>query len=100
MPDNREVTVTITRDPRNRVKCVVDPPHFVANPGDTITFKRLNIPEVLIHFRNGSPFQQSDVQSGSHPVTAKGPKTFEYDVRWVDEGEKGDGNGSGEVGGG
>jgi hypothetical protein len=93
-----EVIVTISRTPGDRTKCVMDPNPFRARQNDTVTFKRADIPEVLIRFRNGSPFGTSDVQSGSHKAVTSG--TFEYDVSWVDPEGKGSGNGSGEVKGG
>lgn len=92
-----EVIVTISRDPRDPTKCIISPDPFRASHNDTITFRRVGIPEVVIHFKNGSPFGKNDFPSGSHKAITKG--RFDYEVNWVDAGVKSSGGGQGEVGG-
>ena len=94
---NQPVTVRIQRSP-NRLKCLVVPQIFGAQPGASVTFQHADdLPPVRITFPNGSPFNESSFMSGptEHTVTSKGK--FDFDVSWNEPEGPGQGNGSGEV---
>jgi hypothetical protein len=104
------VPVKIRRDPENRKRCIIDPPHFRANLQDAIRFlPGPGLPIVKITFREdgvlpdgskvtGLPFAENPVNSGQPPHAFSTEGKFAFDVSWEEpDGVDGSGNGTGEV---